>query len=222
MKRLIDIFGSFLLIVTLSPLLISIAVTIRVTSPGTVLFVQDRIGLRGKVFRILKFRTMFQNAEKMGTGLFSFEDDPRITRIGRILRRKSLDELPQLFNVLAGSMSLVGPRPPVTYELGPWEDYTSEMRKRFEVKPGITGLAQVSGRNDLSWDEKIGFDNEYVECISKQGIWIDFIILLRTCSVVFVGRNTIEREIPLKEMDVSVAARARNAGLRIGQKKDQS
>jgi lipopolysaccharide/colanic/teichoic acid biosynthesis glycosyltransferase len=195
---------------------------IRITSPGPVLFIQERIGLRGQVFRMLKFRTMIQNAEKMGTGLYSFEDDPRITRMGYMLRRNSLDELPQLFNVLVGSMSLVGPRPPVTYELGHWEDYTCEMRKRFEVKPGITGLAQVSGRNELNWDEKIAFDNEYVDRISKQGVWIDFVILWRTLWVVLAGRNTIENDQSLKENEGSVTARARDAGSSSSQKRKDS
>ena len=222
MKRFLDIVGSLVLIALLSPLLLSISLAIRITSQGPVLFIQERIGLRGQVFRMLKFRTMFQNAEKMGMGLYSFEDDPRITRIGHILRRKSLDELPQLFNVLAGSMSLVGPRPPVTYELGPWEDYTPEMRKRFEVKPGITGLAQVSGRNELNWDEKIAFDNEYVDLIGNQGAWIDLIILWRTLWVVLAGRNTVENDVCSKEKDGSVAARARDAGLPVSQKRKDS
>lgn len=222
MKRLIDILGSLVLITVLSPLFFTISLVIRLTSPGPVLFIQERIGLRGQVFRMLKFRTMFQNAEKLGTGLYSFEDDPRITRIGHILRRKSLDELPQLLNVLVGSMSLVGPRPPVTYELGPWEDYTTEMRKRFEVKPGITGLAQVSGRNELNWDEKIAFDNEYVDRIGKQGVSIDFIILWRTLWVVLGGRNTVENDGQLNDKEGSVASRARYAGLPRSQKRKNS
>jgi lipopolysaccharide/colanic/teichoic acid biosynthesis glycosyltransferase len=222
MKRLVDFIGSLVLIVVLTPLLMGIAIVIRMTSPGPVLFIQERIGLRGKVFRMLKFRTMFQNAEKMGTGLYSFEDDPRITRVGNILRRNSLDELPQLFNVLLGSMSLVGPRPPVTYELGHWKDYSYEMRKRFEVKPGITGLAQVLGRNELNWDEKIAFDNEYVDRISKQGVWIDFVILWHTLWVVLDGRNTVENDQSLKEKEGSVAALARDSGLPSSQKRKDS
>ena len=222
MKRLLDIIGSLVLLTVLSPLMITISMVIYMTSPGSVLFIQERIGLRGQVFRMLKFRTMLQNAEKMGTGLYSFEDDPRITRIGHILRRKSLDELPQLFNVLAGSMSLVGPRPPVFYELGPWEDYTPEMRKRFEVKPGITGLAQVSGRNELNWDEKIFFDNEYVDRINNQEIWVDLVILWRTLWVVLAGRNTLENDRSSREEEGSAAARARQAGLPVRQKGSDS
>jgi lipopolysaccharide/colanic/teichoic acid biosynthesis glycosyltransferase len=155
---------------------------------------------------------MFQNSEKTGTGLYSFENDPRVTRIGRFLRRKSLDELPQLFNVMGGSMSLVGPRPPVTYELGPWKDYTAQMRKRFEVKPGITGLAQVSGRNELNWDEKIVLDNLYVDRFAKLGFWFDLVILWRTVWVVLEGQNSVEQDIPLRANEGPVASRARDAG----------
>lgn len=211
MKRLVDILGSSVLIILLFPLWIVIAISIRTTSPGPVFFVQRRIGLKGRVFRMLKFRTMLQNAEAMGTGLYSFEDDPRVTRLGRFLRRKSLDELPQLFNVLVGSMSLVGPRPPVTYELGPWEEYTQEMRKRFEVKPGITGLAQISGRNELNWDEKIAYDNIYVDNLLMHGWWLDVPILLKTCWLVFEARNTIEKDLPLSDCKDSIAARALSA-----------
>ena len=212
MKRLIDILGASFLIIVLSPFLAVIALAIRLSSPGPVFFVQRRIGLKGRVFRMIKFRTMFQNAEKMGTGLYSFEDDPRITKVGHILRRKSLDELPQLLNVLVGSMSLVGPRPPVTYELGPWEDYTPEMRKRFDVKPGITGLAQVSGRNELNWDQKIVFDNLYVDRLAVHGAFLDIVILLRTVWLVLRSRNTIEQDLPISAQDGFISARARSAG----------
>ena len=222
MKRLLDIVGSLVLLAVLFPLFVTISIAIRIASPGPVFFIQERIGLRGQIFRMLKFRTMVQNAEMMGTGLYSFQNDRRITRIGHILRRKSLDELPQLFNVLGGSMSLVGPRPPVTYELGRWEDYTPEMRKRFEVKPGITGLAQVSGRNELNWDKKIAFDNEYVDLVGRKGVRVDFIILWQTFWVVLAGHNTVENEGPMKEKKESVAARARDAGLPRIQKRNDS
>jgi len=212
MKRLLDILGSSILIIIIFPVWIVIALAIRITSTGSVFFVQRRIGLNGQVFRMLKFRTMVPNAETMGTGLYSFEDDPRITRLGHFLRRTSLDELPQLFNVLVGSMSLVGPRPPVTYELGPWDDYTPQMRKRFAVKPGITGLAQISGRNHLDWDEKIAYDNRYVDSISKYGFWVDIPILFKTCWLVLCARNTIEKVLPLCGPDNSIASRARTLG----------
>ena len=182
-----------MLIILFTPLFLVIILSIRIFSPGPILYVQKRIGRNGKIFNMYKFRSMVPDAETKGTGLYSFEDDPRITYVGHYLRRLSLDELPQLFNVLLGSMSLVGPRPPVTYELGPWEDYTPQMLKRFKVKPGITGLAQVSGRNDLNWDEKIFFDNRYVDKYSKYGIFLDILILIKTVFCVVMSRNTIEK-----------------------------
>lgn len=212
MKRYIDVIVSVLLIVLLLPLLFVIFLVIRLSSRGPALFVQSRIGLNGHVFQMFKFRTMVHHAEKMESGLFSFENDPRITFVGRFLRRQSLDELPQLFNVLFGSMSLVGPRPPVTYELGFWEDYTPEMLKRFTVKPGITGLAQVSGRNDLNWDEKICLDNMYVDQFSKHGVFVDFRILIKTVWVVLFGLNTIEKYSRSNNPRGSISARASNAG----------
>lgn len=210
-KRLLDIVGSALGLILFSPLLAIVVIAIKATSPGPVFFAQNRIGLHGRHFQMLKFRSMVDKAEHQGTGLYSFGDDPRVTPVGHVLRRKSIDELPQLVNVLFGSMSLVGPRPPVTYELGPWEQYTLAMRKRFEVKPGITGLAQVSGRNNLSWDAKIVFDNQYVDLYKRLGVLIDLRILVQTVWVVLAGRNTIESEKPV-EARGEVAARARAAG----------
>ena len=192
LKRLLDILGALVGLVLFSPVFLVAAVLIRATSPGPVFFVQGRLGRDGQVFRMLKFRTMVQNAEQMGTGLFSYEDDPRITRIGHYLRIASLDEIPQFLNVLGGSMSIVGPRPPVTYELGDYKDFTPTMKIRFQVKPGITGLAQVSGRNDLDWDEKIHFDNIYVEKFRRWGVLYDLWIILRTVWVVISARSTIE------------------------------
>ncbi len=210
-KRLLDIVGSVLGLLVLGPVMIVIAIMIKATSAGPVFFAQDRIGLRGTHFSMLKFRSMVDNAEKQGTGLYSFAGDPRITRVGHVLRRKSLDELPQLINVLTGAMSLVGPRPPVTYELGPWEEYTPEMRKRFDVKPGITGLAQVSGRNDLEWDDKVVFDNRYVDLYVRWGVLIDLRILAQTVWVVLAGKNTVEAE-KVEGSEGEIAARAREAG----------
>ncbi len=209
LKRCLDIIGACIAIVLFSPVLIAVPIAILFTSPGAVFFVQKRLGLYGAEFRMLKFRSMVANAEQMGAGLFTYEDDPRVTRFGRFLRASSFDELPQIFNVLGGSMSFVGPRPPVTYELGPWDDYTPEMRRRFDVKPGITGLAQVSGRNELDWDTKVGFDNQYVDLYESQGVWIDVKILLRTMKVVLTGRDTIE--VPSEGDEGPIAQRARQA-----------
>ena len=212
LKRILDIIGSAVGIAILSPIFIVVALIIKFTSPGPVFFIQDRLGLKGAPFAMLKFRSMVVNAETMGTGLYSYEDDPRITRIGHFIRKTSLDELPQLFNVLGGSMSLVGPRPPVTYELGPWEDYTPLMRRRFDVKPGITGFAQVSGRNELEWDEKIVFDNKYVDTYEENGVWVDLGILFKTVWVVLRGRDTVEAsdktEAPVGEIATKAAAAA--------------
>jgi len=191
-KKMLDLSIALTALLVFLPILAASALAITLTSPGPILFRQKRLGKHGVVFEILKFRSMVDNTEETGTGLYSYEGDQRITRVGHFLRKTSLDELPQLFNVIGGSMSLVGPRPPVTYELGPWEEYTDDMRRRFDVKPGITGLAQVSGRNELDWDTKIMLDNRYVALYQKYGVLIDLKILLHTIWVVLAGRNTIE------------------------------
>jgi lipopolysaccharide/colanic/teichoic acid biosynthesis glycosyltransferase len=206
-KRVLDLVGGLVAMVFFAPILLACAIAVKMSSPGPVIFRQKRLGLKGQEFEILKFRTMVQQAEHMGTGLFSYEGDPRITRVGGMLRKCSLDELPQIFNVLGGSMSLVGPRPPVTYELGPWEHYTFDMRRRFDVKPGITGLAQVSGRNKLDWDTKISLDNTYVDAFERWGVWVDIQILVRTIMVVLTGRDSIEVAPEGKEGPVTKRAR---------------
>lgn len=193
-KRLLDVVLSVFVLLLTAPVLLMIAILVKLDSEGPVFFVQERLGLNGKVFKMFKFRTMVVNAERMGTGLFSYENDPRITKVGRILRATSLDEIPQIFNVLCGSMSLVGPRPPVTYELGSYSDFTPNMKIRFQVKPGITGLAQVSGRNDLDWDHKIEFDNRYVVLFARFGVLVDLAILLRTVFVVLSMSKVVEKE----------------------------
>lgn len=155
---------------------------IKIDSPGPVLFKQERLGLDGKVFKIYKFRSMCQGAEKKGTGVYSLKGDPRVTRAGKIIRATSIDELPQLINILKGEMSFIGPRPTLTYH--PWEleKYTEKQVKRFELRPGVTGLAQINGRKDIPWDERIVYDVEYVEKIS---ILLDLKILLKTIVKVF-------------------------------------
>lgn len=192
LKRLIDLFLSILLIILLFPIFIIIAFLIKIDSKGPIFFKQRRLGLNGKVFLIYKFRSMVENAEFMGTGLFNLENDPRVTRIGRILRNYSLDELPQLINVIKGELSLVGPRPPVEYELGKYENFDDKLKKRFTVKPGITGLAQINGRNQLSWDEKIIYDLEYIEKFNKYGILYDIVILFKTFIKVFKREGIYE------------------------------
>lgn len=191
-KRTVDVVGAALGLVLLSPLLVIVSILIKLDSRGPILFVQDRLGRNLRPFRMYKFRTMIHNAEKVGTGLFTYADDPRVTRVGKYLRLTSIDELPQLLNVLCGEMALVGPRPAVTYELGPVEDFADVMRIRFRVKPGITGLAQVSGRNDLPWPEKIVFDNLYVEKYQRWGMLIDIKIFVLTLWIVLRARNVVE------------------------------
>jgi lipopolysaccharide/colanic/teichoic acid biosynthesis glycosyltransferase len=190
-KRILDLLVASALLVLTSPILLIIALLIKIGSEGPVLFMQNRIGKDGRIFRMCKFRTMVVNSQGVGTGLFSYSDDPRVTRVGRYLRSASLDELPQLFNVIAGTMSIVGPRPPVVHEL---DDYglESKMKLRLTVRPGITGLAQVSGRNALEWPEKIALDNEYVDRFNRFGILEDIVVLLRTPSAIFSRRDVIE------------------------------
>lgn len=188
-KRLFDVAVAGMLLLLASPVMLIAAILVRLDTPGPVLFRQERVGIEGQRFLMLKFRSMAVDAEvrletlqrkNEGSGpLFKIKDDPRITRIGRFLRRFSIDELPQLYNVIAGSMSIVGPRPPLPREVEAYED---DVRRRLLVKPGLTGLWQVSGRSNLSWQDSVRLDLYYVENWSLAG---DLIILLRTFQAVF-------------------------------------
>ena len=181
LKRFFDIFFSVIGIIILFPLMLVIAAAIKLDSKGPVIYKQDRLGKNGRIFKIYKFRTMIENAEKMGSGLFTFENDPRITKVGKFLRKTSLDELPQLFNVLKGDMSFVGPRPPVPFYPKKWEEYTVYEKKRFSVRPGITGWAQVNGRNEIDWSERIKLDVWYVD---NWSLILDLKIILKSIKVV--------------------------------------
>lgn len=194
-KRLFDIVSSGILILLLLPVWIIIAILIKTDSEGPVLFKQGRRTKDGRIFQMYKFRSMVVNAEKMGTGLFNYENDPRVTRIGRKLRDSSLDELPQLFNIFKGDMSVVGPRPCVTYELGDFDTLNKRYKKRFQVKAGLTGLAQIKGRNDISWDEKVTFDNEYVDLFNKYGFFADIIIGIESVFKAFKHTNIYENKM---------------------------
>ncbi|QSX05276.1 sugar transferase [Sedimentibacter sp. zth1] len=186
-KRIIDFLGSLIGMIIISPVLIIIAISIKLTSKGSVFFRQKRLGENGKVFKILKFRTMVVNAEKIGDGLFvKTEKDNRITKIGKLLRATSLDELPQLWNVLIGEMSLVGPRPPVPHHPYKYEEYSEYQSKRFNMKPGMTGLTQVTVRNSVPWDERIPVDVKYVETFN---VWLDIKILFKTIQKIFVRES---------------------------------
>lgn len=187
-KRCVDCLGSLIGLVILSPFLLIIALIIKLTSKGTVFFLQDRLGKEGKTFKIIKFRTMVMGAEKKGDGLFVYgTNDNRITAIGKILRKTSLDEIPQLINVFKGDMSIVGPRPPVTYfPYKGYEGYPEWAKKRFQIRPGITGLAQVRTRTTAPWDERIVIDNEYVD---KFNVLFDLKIIFKTFAAVFGSKN---------------------------------
>jgi len=187
-KRCIDFFGSLFGIILILPLLIVISLSVKFTSKGPIFFRQERLGKKGKVFKIVKFRTMVVNAEKIGDGLkINSENDDRITKVGKFLRATSLDELPQLWNVLVGDMSMVGPRPPATYfPYDGYDNYPDWAKKRFEMRPGMTGLTQVTVRNSVPWDERIAIDIEYME---KFNILLDIKILFKTLKKVFVPEN---------------------------------
>ena len=192
-KRAFDFIASLLAIIVLTPLWIGVAIAIKLDSPGPVFFKQKRRTINGEVFGMLKFRSMVVNAEHMGAGLFNYENDPRVTKIGRWLRNSSIDELPQLFNILRGDMSVVGPRPCVEYELGDFKTLNKKYKKRFKVKAGLTGWAQVKGRNDISWDEKVVYDNQYVDYLRRHGVVIDIIILFESVLKVFKKESIYEK-----------------------------
>lgn len=206
-KRAFDIVSSGILIVLLTPLWIGISIAIKKDSEGPVFFKQGRRTKDGRVFQMLKFRSMVVNAEKMGAGLFNYENDPRVTKVGRKLRDSSLDELPQLFNIFMGDMSVVGPRPCVTYELGDFETLNKRYKKRFEVKAGLTGLAQIKGRNDISWDEKVTYDNEYVDLFNKYGFLIDIKIGIESVFKAFKHEKIYENKMD-ESMNDEEAAKA--------------
>lgn len=178
-KRMFDFFASLIGLIVISPFFLIVCAIVMLENHGSPFFKQKRIGKDGKVFEIIKFRTMVNNAENMGDGLIvQSEEDPRITNVGKILRKTSLDELPQLINIIKGEMSLIGPRPPVVYHpYDGYENYPEKARIRFRMKPGITGLAQVKKRNSATWDERIKIDIKYVENFS---IWLDIKILFNT------------------------------------------
>lgn len=183
-KRLFDIVASFLLLLISSPVLLIIAIAVAIDSRGPIIFKQIRLGKSGKEFPIYKFRTMVVDAEK--SGVYSDNKDPRVTRVGRILRKTSLDELPQMVNILVGHMSFIGPRPPLTYHPWPIDEYTDEQRRMFDVRPGITGWAQVNGRKAVEWNKRIALNVWYVDNVS---LWLDIKIFFMTIFKVFTNAD---------------------------------
>jgi lipopolysaccharide/colanic/teichoic acid biosynthesis glycosyltransferase len=186
-KRVFDLALAVPGLVLLAPLLCLIALAIKLTSRGPVFYVQERIGRDAAPFRFIKFRTMVVGAESQGAGILCLKDDPRVTRVGRLLRRCSLDEVPQLVNVVRGEMSLIGPRPGLAYQL---RGYTPFQRRRLAVLPGITGWAQVNGRNAIAWDQRIVRDVEYVDRLSFA---MDLRILCRTLRVMLDSDTMIAK-----------------------------
>jgi exopolysaccharide biosynthesis polyprenyl glycosylphosphotransferase len=194
LKRVLDITVSLIALVLLSPVLFAIAIAVKLDSPGPILYTSERIGKKARVFRCIKFRTMVKDADRRRAEIlhmneregiiFKMTNDPRITRVGRILRKYSLDELPQFFNVLLGDMSVVGPRPPIASEV---RQYNLSHLRRLDVTPGITGLWQVQARQDPSFDSYISLDVAYIE---NWSVWLDVKIILRTIGVVFAGTGS--------------------------------
>jgi lipopolysaccharide/colanic/teichoic acid biosynthesis glycosyltransferase len=189
MPRALDLIVAALALALLSPLLALAAVLIRLESRGPVLYRQLRVGRGGEPFELWKLRTMVPGAESMGAGIYVVQGDPRITRIGRHLRRLSLDELPNLVNVIRGEMAIVGPRPTVQAQV---DRYTERQLRRLDVKPGITGWAQVNGRTSLPWPERIELDVWYVE---HRSLWLDLRILAKTARLLASGRGLYSEEL---------------------------
>ena len=193
-RRIVDAILSMIALIVLSPVLVLIAIAVKVDSKGPVVFKQLRVGKNGKNYYMYKFRTMIPNAQNMGTGIYSFKDDPRITRVGHFLRKTSLDELLQLWNVVKGDMALVGPRSPVYGHFPEYDTLNEAYKRRFSVLPGITGLAQGTGRNELLWDEKVKYDNIYIDKVKKYGPLYDIKILFLTVIRVFSMRDVSETQ----------------------------
>lgn len=193
LKRLMDIICSMSALIVLAPILIVVAILIKIESKGPVIFSQERVGINNKKFKMYKFRSMVVDADKklekllkeneVKGAMFKMKEDPRITRVGKFIRKHSLDELPQLWNVLAGDMTLVGPRPPLEREVA---DYSEYDKQRLIVKPGCTGLWQVSGRNNVGFKEMVELDLKYIR---KSDFWFDSYIILKTFGIIVIPND---------------------------------
>lgn len=185
-KRTIDCIIAGIALIVLSPFLLIIAILIKIDSKGPIIFKQERLGKNGVPFKIWKFRSMCVGAEKQGTGVYSYKGDARITKVGKIIRATSIDELPQLVNILKGDMALIGPRPALTYHPWPYEQYTEHQKHMFDVLPGVTGWAQVNGRKEVPWPERIELNVWYSENMS---LWLDIKIFFMTIFKVATNAN---------------------------------
>lgn len=185
-KRWLDLILAILGLIIVSPIMLLASIAIKIDSRGPIIFKQKRLGQYGKEFNIYKFRTMCVGAENMGSKQYSFKSDPRITKVGRFLRATSIDELPQLFNIIKSEMSLIGFRPPLTYHPFRFEEYTDEQKIMFELKPGITGWAQIHGRKEVNWDNRIAMNVWYVKNVSLK---VDIIIFFTTIWKVILNKD---------------------------------
>lgn len=195
-KRAFDIFLALLILLVLWPVFLLVALAVKIDSEGPVIFKQKRLGLDGKVFNLYKFRSMCVGAEK--GGVYSDNKDKRITKVGNILRKTSLDELPQAVNVLKGDMSFIGPRPPLTYHPWPIEEYSDEQLRMFEVRPGITGWAQVNGRKAVEWNRRIELNVWYVDNVSLlldlKIFFLTFFKVLKNSDNENIGKTVVSYE----------------------------
>lgn len=187
-KRFCEIILSIFALIVLSPIMLITALAVKLDSSGPLIFKQKRLGKGGKEYYIYKFRSMCQGAEHIGTGVYSGSDDMRVTKVGKFIRATSIDELPQLVNILKGEMSFVGPRPPLTYHPWPIEEYTAQQLRMFEVRPGITGWAQTHGRKEVEWHERIRLNVWYVDHVS---LWLDLKILFLTVFKVLKNEDNV-------------------------------
>lgn len=185
-KRTIDFIIAGVALIVLSPFLLITAILIKLDSKGPIIFKQERLGKNGVPFKIWKFRSMCVGAEKQGTGVYSYKGDARITKVGKIIRATSIDELPQLVNILKGDMALIGPRPALTYHPWPYEQYTEHQKHIFDVLPGVTGWAQVNGRKEVPWPERIELNVWYAKNMS---LWLDLKIFFMTIFKVATNAN---------------------------------
>ena len=194
-KRVFDFVIALGALICLSPVMLVVAIIIKITSPGPVIFKQQRIGKDGKVFEIYKFRSMCVGAENKGSGVYSGKGDTRVTPIGKIIRATSIDELPQFINILKGEMSFVGPRPPLTYHPWDYPEYSDFQLRMFEVRPGITGWAQVNGRKGVEWNQRIELNIWYVDNVS---LFLDIKIIFMTIFKVLKNEDNENTEATVK------------------------